>query len=436
MSGFSITRDPRAESRFIARRGPDLARTLEVEGYVFRHYLLDVGRRAPQPHVDGDVVCVLDGEIYDAASADGLSPGNAPETVTALYRRHGEDFSRHLDGEFAVALYDFGHRVALLATDPFATKPLFWSGTEAASYASGLGGGEQVGPNTVVVVDLDRGESRRRAGVSFDFDHQEKDGYDDWIAAFERAVRKRATDGCYLPLSAGYDSGGIDCALRRLDLEYKAYSVEGEESLALLRQRNRAGEILRMNAEDLAVQKAVLKARAEKASYRVVWDGVLKECDMLDDRACCGLAAIHSRARREGRRVFLSGQGGDEILDARRHWPGYLFPDRLRQWTDFSGGFQTAYLTKEEFVAGAFGVEGRFPYLDRAVVQEFLWLRPELKNRHYKAPLHEYMTRRGYPFEEGVKTGFCPLPEENPAWSWVPVADSRTSSNPSRSKQP
>ena len=139
---------------------------------------------------------------------------------------------------------------------------------------------------------------------------------------------------------------------------------------------------------------------------------------MLEDRACCGLALIHSLARREGREVFLSGQGGDEILDARRDWPGYVFPDKLRQWSDLSGGFQTAYLTKEDFVAGALGTEGRFPYLDRTVVQEFLWLSTELKNRHYKAPLHEYMTRCGYPFDEGVKTGFCPLPGDY-TWPWV-----------------
>ena len=75
---------------------------------------------------------------------------------------------------------------------------------------------------------------------------------------------------------------------------------------------------------------------------------------MLEDDATCGLAWIHSRGRAEGHAVFLSGQGGDEILDARRDWPGYQFPERLEPWPDFFGGFQAAYLTKEEFVAGVF----------------------------------------------------------------------------------
>ena len=418
MSGLLITRNRDVERSFIARRGPDLTRTFEVEGYHFSHYLLNVdGKRAPQPFVDGDIVCVFDGEIYSMPSA-----GSDPGTLISLYRQHGDDFSRHLDGEFAVAIYDFGRRVMVLATDPFGTKPLFWRGTEAGSYSSGLGAGEQVAPNTVIVVHLDRDESYRRVGEPFDFDHQEKDSYDDWIVAFERAVRKRATNGCYIPLSAGYDSGGIDCALRQLGLKYKAYSVEGEENLVMLRQRNCDGEILRMDAQDIAAQEDFLRDHAEKASYRVTRDGVLQECDMLEDRACCGLALIHTLARREGRRVFLSGQGGDEILDARRDWPGYRFPEKLRQWSDFAGGFQTAYLTKEDFVAGALGSEGRFPYLDRTVVQEFLWLSSELKNRNYKAPLHEYMTRCGYPFDAGVKTGFCPLPGSDKLFPWVKVA--------------
>jgi len=415
MSGFLVTRDPAAERRFIARRGPDLEQTLEVEEYRFTHYLVEVaGRHTSQPFVDGNVVCVFDGEIYGDPPA-----GNDPAIVTSLYRRHGDSFAQHIDGEFAVALYDFRRRILVLATDPFGTKPLFRRGTEVASYASGLGEAERVPPNTIIVADLDDADARIRAGMSFDFDHQEKGHYDDWIAAFEGAVRKRAAGGCYLPLSAGYDSGGIACALRRLALPCKTYSVEGEENLSLLAERDRGGEILRMGAAELAAWKAFLGVHCERATYGVLRDGVPHECSMLEDNATSGLAWIHSRARAEGHAVFLSGQGGDEILDARRDWPGYRFPERLQPWPDFSGGFQAAYLTKEEFVAGVFGAEGRYPYLDRAVVQEFLWLGVALKNREYKAPLHEYMTRCGYPFERGVKTGFCPFPPGQKPWSWT-----------------
>lgn len=61
---------------------------------------------------------------------------------------------------------------------------------------------------------------------------------------------------------------------------------------------------------------------------------------------------------------------------------------------------------KEEHVSGSYGVEGRYPFLDTAVVQEFLWLAPELKNSNYKSVLHHYLTKHNYPFDAKQKVGF------------------------------
>jgi asparagine synthetase B (glutamine-hydrolysing) len=402
LSGFLVSRRQAAESAALRRRGPDLTRTLEREGYHFTHYLARVSKDpTPQPFVEDDIVVVFDGEIYDRGAGRGVG-----QTLMQLYQQHGEDFARYLDGDFAVAVYDFDRRILVAATDPFGSKPLFVSGTEAASYRSALGGGERLASNTVTVVDLDDGQSRRSIIEPFDFDHQHKESCDDWIAAFERAVGKRAIDGCYLPLSAGYDSGGIDCALARLGIPYKAYSVEGNESAELLRQRNLTGELLSMDEESSAEWEAFLRQHAETESFQFQIDkpdGGVELYDVLDDDASYGLALIHSLARAEGRKVFLSGTGA-EPLSAYDRWP-----EKLRPWPNFGGGMGTAYLAKEELAAGVFGVEARYPFLDRAVVQEFLWLSVELKNRSYKAPLHDYMTRHNYPFDENVKSGFWPL---------------------------
>ncbi len=409
MSGFIVSRGTEPYPAYVERRGPDQTRSEDIEGFRFTHYLSrTTDDRAAQPLVDGDVVCVWDGEIYDPTLEDGGD-------LIPLYRRYGDDFARHLDGEFAVAIYDFDRRVAVLATDPFGTKPLFRKGIEAASYRSALRGGQRVPPNTVQVVNLDDGSGRWHLVEPFDFDRQHKDSYDDWHVAFERAVAKRAIDGCYIPLSAGYDSGCIDCALRQLGTDYKSYSIEGVENLETLRQRNPDGEILTMDEAMLDEWLAFMREHTERATYRVTdFTGEYREFDMLEDKAPPGLAWIHSLASAAGHRVFLSGQGGDEIIDPCRDWPGKRFPERLRQWPDFDGNFQVAYLMKEDYIGGTFGCEGRYPLLDRAMVQEFLWLSPELKNRHYKAPFHEYMANRNYPFDERVKTGFLPTREEHP----------------------
>ena len=52
---------------------------------------------------------------------------------------------------------------------------------------------------------------------------------------------------------------------------------------------------------------------------------------------------------------------------------------------------------KEESISGGFGIEGRYPYLDKTVVQEYLNLLPELKNRHFKAPIYNFLVENNYP---------------------------------------
>ena len=64
------------------------------------------------------------------------------------------------------------------------------------------------------------------------------------------------------------------------------------------------------------------------------------------------------------------------------------------------------YIAKEEYVAGSFGIETRYPYLDKDVVQEFLWLTPELKNSQYKSVIDQYFINNEFPFSRGEKKGF------------------------------
>ena len=83
------------------------------------------------------------------------------------------------------------------------------------------------------------------------------------------------------------------------------------------------------------------------------------------------------------------------------------FPNDLVQWANFTGSCQYSYLGKEECVGGSWNIETRYPFLDTAFVQSFLSLAAELKNRNYKAPLFEYMTRTGFPFQRDVKIGWA-----------------------------
>jgi asparagine synthetase B (glutamine-hydrolysing) len=116
-------------------------------------------------------------------------------------------------------------------------------------------------------------------------------------------------------------------------------------------------------------------------------------------------------ANMEGRKVMLSGTGADEILCDYSLIPNQSefkgrFPDELRPWANFTGSCMYSYLGKEECVAGSWAIETRYPFLATDFVQAFLSLEVSLKNRHYKAPLYEYLTREGFPFNPNTKIGF------------------------------
>ncbi|CAD7974699.1 unnamed protein product [Amoebophrya sp. A25] len=128
------------------------------------------------------------------------------------------------------------------------------------------------------------------------------------------------------------------------------------------------------------------------------------------DPAAKGLSLIYQFALRHGSKIFLSATGGDEIFAGDygtfgRDSYGKMgkqgaFPSDagglagIFPWHGFFLQRMRDYLMKEEMVAGVYGIEARFPFLDPAVVQEFLWLSAETKNSEYKRVIADYMRKR------------------------------------------
>lgn len=399
MCGILVYKE-KGNNKYIGRRG-DLPNIRKVGGMTFLHTLLSVtGRRMPQPFVMDDIACVYNGEIYNQnyRRSDG-------ECLIPLYKKYGIRFVNELDGEFAIALYDFGEDLALFITDQFATKPLFRNGVECASYFSGVGG-EELLPNTIEGVKISTGEKIFSAEWhKWDF-AQKKETYDDWLKSFSRAIEKRATDRCFIGLSSGYDSGAISKELTKQGVSFKAFSIIKNENEKIIRERAKYC----YEFDTIVVPETIKnEIEIEDVPYNVASEKFIK-----DDVASLGLATICRQAKREGRKVYLSGQGADEIIGDYRLYPAQsnfrgIFPKELTKWENFDAGIQRDYIHKEEYIGGSFAIETRYPYLDRDVVQEFLWLKPELKNRNYKAPIYEYLVRNNVPFDKEIKTGFRPI---------------------------
>ena len=136
-----------------------------------------------------------------------------------------------------------------------------------------------------------------------------------------------------------------------------------------------------------------------------------------NDKASIGLSEICKKAKKDNYKIMLSGQGPDEIysdygVNGEKYNSnstfGGIFPKNLSEifpWPNFFKNTMELYLMKEEMVAGSYGIETRYPFLDKDLIQEFLWLSSDLKNSNYKAPITKFLEKNKYPFHN-KKIGF------------------------------
>jgi asparagine synthetase B (glutamine-hydrolysing) len=237
----------------------------------------------------------------------------------------------------------------------------------------------------------------------FDFKNQHKTTYDDWLNAFSNAIKKRAVNGCFMGLSSGYDSGAVSKELSKI-VTFKAYTMFNNENVDIIKERLKyvkTYEIASMSQQLWQQYYDFLKGKITEQNLR--------------DPASMGVAYTFETAIKQGYKVFICGQGGDEIISDYALYPGQstfkgVFPKDLYEWANFRGHMNLEYITEIEDIAKIYGIETHYPFLDVELVQEYLWLDVELKNRNYKAPLREYLIKNNVPFEENKKRGFNPIP--------------------------
>lgn len=424
-------------NHYMKFRGPDSTNSIQVNEYTIAHNILSItGDFTLQPFVDNDdeIVCVYNGQVYNYNDfGDYKSDG---ECIIPTYKKFGERGFVALDGEYAIVLADFKNNLLHLVTDPFATKPLWYAIEDdkigVASYESAVKslGFKKVikqDANTIITFNLETKKFINKIATYEFVLNQFNDSFDGWIKAFENSIIKRTNnirEKVFIGLSSGYDSGGIACELNKQNIPYKAYSVIGNENQDILKKRfemfntNSCGEYLQDKRWEY---RDYINKNVEEFKYRIYSSSSnYNEFDrrLQDDNGSCGLSMICDNARKDGHKIYLSGSGSDEIFSdygfggekkfAHSNFGG-LFPEDLATifpWASFYGSTMVSYLAKEEYVAGSYGIETRYPYLDKYVVQEFLSLTHTLKNSKYKSVLDEYLTRSNYPFEKNIKRGF------------------------------
>jgi asparagine synthetase B (glutamine-hydrolysing) len=427
--------------RLLKARGPDALTRVNIDSFHVSHSLLSItGESCDQPFLKNNIAWLYNGEIYNYEDYGDYDTDG--KCIEGAYYRDGVLFPQNLDGEFALVLFDRPRNLIVISTDTFGTKPLYYSleGREfgCSSYKAPL---EEAGhkniqklpPNTIRVINMLHYQNVSYTDhkvTSFNLEQKNKTS-EGWITAFEDAIRKR-TKNCrekiFLGVSSGHDSGAIYNELINQSVPFKAYSVRGEEMEDLIDQRKKIiestpncfHENIPKSHELYQIHNKFITENTETFQYAIKSD--VGDYDsfipLTRDDGSNWLSTVCAHAKEDGYKVNLSGGGADEIIsdyghNGERYFPqsnfGGLFPENLEDifpWGSVFGSCQEAYLMKEEYVGGAYGIETRYPFLDKKVVQEFLNLDHTLKNRNYKSVLHTYLDRNNVPFAPNEKRGF------------------------------
>lgn len=421
--------------KYIQKRGPDVTNTSTINGINFVHFLLHLtGEKTIQPVHSNNVVCIFNGEIYNYKQLYAESKSDI-DSIFYCYNTYGEEFVKHLDGEFTIVLFDFNLNKLFLCSDIFKTKPLFYKLNEnivISSYESTCKmvcnqAYDMIQPNEVLIFNLETRQLLKKYQI-YEFNLQQtKTDYNDFNIALERAILKRYPEKTcpLISMSSGHDSGVIACCLHKYKKDFLAISINKNEDVAIL---NRRKTILQDKLHLISISdnaKHNWKQYLQTHCEPFVWDwsyhpkmrnyipngfdmgSMLGKCEILTYTASVDTSI----------NIMYSGVGADEVMAFNSFYSqGYgnvdLFSDDLNTqfpWPNFYQGSMLNYLKGDELVGGCFSFETRYPFCDKELVQEFLWLKKDLKNQFngtsYKPALTQYLHKESFPYHTN-KCGF------------------------------
>lgn len=125
--------------KYLDHRGPDDKGKFQMDNCIFFHRrlsIIDVSSNGKQPffNEDGTMMCIGNGEIYNYLSLRNnlikrghkFKSSSDNEIIVHMYEEYGEKFIDHIEGEFAIAIYDSIKKQTFLYRDRFGVKPLYY----------------------------------------------------------------------------------------------------------------------------------------------------------------------------------------------------------------------------------------------------------------------------------------------------------------------
>ena len=345
-------------------RGPDGYGYHAADGIGLAHARLSIIDLAtgdqPIRNERGDVWTVFNGEIFNyielraALVAEGhrFYTQSDTEVIVNLYDRYGDAFVEHLNGQFAIALWDARRRRLVLARDRAGIRPLFhtrargriWFASEIKALLAVLPeratldlrgiaealtfwapadpdtafeGVHSLPPGHLLAIEADGTQTLRQY---WDWTFPDRDAAPTFTSIEEATAELRAllVDAVRLQLradvpvgaylSGGLDSSGIVAMIRGFtDTPVRTFSVafedaefdESEHQRAMVRHLGTDHTTLTVSRRQIGEAFPRLVRHAEAPVLRT---------------APVPMMLLSARVREEGYKVVLTGEGADEVF--------------------------------------------------------------------------------------------------------------------------
>lgn len=384
----------------------------------------------PIHNEDNTVFVVFNGEIFNyielrrelEAQGHRFYTQSDTEVIVHLYEQHGVDFVRHLNGQFAIALWDGVRERLVLARDRVGIRPLFYTeGRGRIAFASEVKSLFTL-PEVSRAIDVPAlGEiftywsplapNSIFAGVSslppghllcFEKGRRELRRYWDWEFPTHGSVDDRSIDECLEGLRArlvrsvqlqvradvpvgAYLSGGLDSSLiaallkRHTDVPLRTFSIrfadrEFDESGY---QQEMVRHLGTEHTEFLCTARDIADAFPQ---------AILHAESPLLRTAPTPLMLLAKQVRAAGYKVVLTGEGADEVMG------GYdIFKEgKIRRFWSHDAQSQS----RPQLFSRLYGYLENSPTASSAYAQRFFGQGMEYARRPYFAHIPRWTTTR------------------------------------------
>ena len=366
----------------IVHRGPDDQGFYDAESAVLgmrRLSIIDLdGGQQPICNEERTVWAVCNGEIYNyrelreslLSRGHTLCSESDVEVIVHLYEEHGRQFVDHIDGMFAIALWDLRAEELVLVRDRLGIKPVYYHsnkdslvfGSEIKSILAvpGVGSavdpaglrdyltiGYSVAPRTIfngisklppaTMLIWSRGEAKLIPYWSIPSETRDDLTESDWLEAIEQGLRDAVSSHMVSDVPIGaFLSGGIDSSTivalmsDTTSQAVNTYSIgyAGDRTLEYFNElpfANTVAEQFSTNHHQILVQPDVTTLLP-----RLMWH--LEE--PISDSAIATTYLVAELAAKSVK-VILSGVGGDELFAGYNRYSGDYYQgmyEKLPRW--------------------------------------------------------------------------------------------------------